>query len=238
MMIDDPKAEQKRAAAERAVAWVESGMTVGLGTGSTAVWAIRAIGAALSDGRLRDIVAVPTSNESDRNARDLGITIVTLAEHPVVDLTIDGADEVDPALNLIKGHGGALLREKIVAAASRRMIVIADGSKRVERLGRFPLPIEVVPFGLAATRAAVRKAIREAGSDGELRLRTAATGQPFLTDGGHCILDAALGRIDAPERLAAALAATPGVVEHGLFLGLASGAILATESGLVELGRV
>ena len=114
----DPKAEQKRAAAERAVEWVESGMIVGLGTGSTAIWAIRAIGAALEDGRLRDIVAVPTSDESERNARELDIPIVSLAEHPVVDLTIDGADEVDPALNLVKGHGGALLREKVVAQAS------------------------------------------------------------------------------------------------------------------------
>ena len=213
----------KRAAAERAAGLVRDGMKLGLGTGSTAAAFV-----SLLAGRVRaglTVVGVATSERTRDQAEREGVPLATL-------------DELDDELRLIKGGGGALLREKIVAAASRRMIVIADGAKRVDRLGRFPLPIEVVPFGLAATRAAVRKAIREAGSEGELRLRTAPSGQPFLTDGGHCILDAALGRIDAPERLAAALAATPGVVEHGLFLGLASGAILATESGLVELGRV
>jgi ribose 5-phosphate isomerase A len=226
----------KRAAAERAVGLVRDGMKLGLGSGSTAAAFISLLAAKVRAGLA--VVGVPTSEQTRDQAEREGVPLATLDEIPELDLTVDGADELDDELRLIKGGGGALLREKIVAAASRRMIVIADGSKRVERLGRFPLPIEVAPFGLAATRAAVRKAIREAGSDGELRLRTAASGQPFLTDGGHCILDAALGRIDAPERLAAALAATPGVVEHGLFLGLASGAILATESGLVELGRV
>jgi ribose 5-phosphate isomerase A len=228
----------KQRAAEAALEHVKDGMLVGLGTGSTADYFIQALAGALKAGRLHGVRGIPTSTQSERRARQLGVPLAVMDGASQPDVTIDGADEVAPNLDLIKGLGGALLREKIVAAASARMIVIADDSKLVERLGRFPLPIEVVPFGLAATRAAVRKAIREAGSDGELRLRTAATGQPFLTDGGHCILDAALGRIDAPERLAAALAATPGVVEHGLFLGLASGAILATESGLVELGRV
>jgi ribose 5-phosphate isomerase A len=226
----------KRAAAERAVGLVRDGMKLGLGSGSTAAAFVSLLAVKVRAGLA--VVGVPTSEGTRDQAEREGVPLATLDEIPELDLTVDGADELDDELRLIKGGGGALLREKIVAAASRRMIVIADGSKRVERLGRFPLPIEVVPFGLAATRGAVRKAIREAGSDGELRLRTGASGQPFLTDGGHCILDAALGRIDAPERLAAALAATPGVVEHGLFLGLASGAILATESGLVELGRV
>ena len=205
-------------------------MRIGLGSGR-AVWA-------LIERLPAGTLAVVASERTRELALAAGIEVLELDGSYELDLALDGADEIDAWLGLIKGGGGALLREKIVAAASRRMIVIADGAKRVDRLGRFPLPIEVVPFGLAATRAAVRKAIREAGSEGELRLRTAPSGQPFLTDGGHCILDAALGRIDAPERLAAALAATPGVVEHGLFLGLASGAILATESGLVELGRV
>jgi ribose 5-phosphate isomerase A len=141
-------------------------------------------------------------------------------------------------LRLIKGGGGALLREKIVAAASRRMVVIANGSKRVERLGRFPLPIEVIPFGLGATRRAIAAALERSGVQGELRLRSAANGEPFATDGGHFILDAHLGRIDAPEALAAALAMIPGAVEHGLFLGLATGAVLATDAGLVEIGDI
>jgi ribose 5-phosphate isomerase A len=141
-------------------------------------------------------------------------------------------------LRLIKGGGGALLREKIVAAASRRMIVIADGSKRVDQLGRFPLPIEVVPFGLEATRRAVGAALGKLGAAGELRLRQTADGAPFVTDGGHFILDAHLQRIAEPEALAAALKAVTGVVEHGLFLGLATGAVLATEKGLVELGQL
>jgi ribose 5-phosphate isomerase A len=157
---------------------------------------------------------------------------------PPSNLTIDGADEIDGELRLIKGGGGALLREKIVASASARMVVIADATKRVERLGAFPLPVEIVPFGLAATRRAVEGACEAVGSPGAARLRTAANGQPFLTDGGHFILDLPLGRIEQPEALAARLAAIPGVVEHGLFLGLASGAILAGRDGLVELGRL
>ena len=187
-------------------------MKLGLGSGSTAAAFVSLLAGRVKAGLA--VVGVPTSEQTRDQAEREGVPLATLDEIPELDLTVDGADELDDELRLIKGGGGALLREKIVAAASRRMIVIADGGKRVDRLGRFPLPIEVVPFGLAAT------------------------GQPFLTDGGHCILDAALGRIDAPDRLAAALDATPGVVEHGLFLGLASGAILATESGLVELGRV
>jgi ribose 5-phosphate isomerase A len=226
----------KRAAGERAAALVEDGMRLGLGSGSTAAAFVSALAARVKQG-LR-VAGVPTSERTREQAEREGVPLTTLDDTPELDLTVDGADELDDALRLIKGGGGALLREKIVAAASRRMIVIADGSKRVARLGRFPLPIEVVPFGLGATRRAVAAAVREAGCEAELRLRAGATGEPFVTDGGHYILDARLERIDAPEQLAGALAVIPGVVEHGLFIGLASGAIIATESGLVELGQV
>jgi ribose 5-phosphate isomerase A len=226
----------KRAAAERAAALVADGMRLGLGTGSTAKHFVSLVAERVKAGL--SVVGVPTSEATRAQAEREGVPLTTLDETPELDLTVDGADELDDELRLIKGGGGALLREKIVAAASRRMIVVADGSKRVKQLGRFPLPIEVVPFGLRATERAIAAALESAGARGELRLRIAANGTPFLTDGGHCILDAHLGRIDAPERLAAALAAIPGVVEHGLFLGLAAGAIVATAEGLVELGRV
>ena len=226
----------KRAAAERAAALVGDGMRLGLGTGSTAAHFVALLGERVRHGL--KVVGVPTSEATRAQAEREGIPLTTLDETPELDLTIDGADELDDELQLIKGGGGALLREKIVAAASRRMIVIADGSKWVMRLGRFPLPIEVVPFGLRATERAVQGAARKAGCDGELRLRRGPGGEPFVTDGGHNILDAHLGHIDDPRALAATLAAVPGVVEHGLFLGLATGAILATEAGLVELGKL
>jgi len=224
----------KRDAAARALTLVRDGMRLGLGTGSTAAHFVSLLGERVRSG-LR-VVAVPTSEATRAQAEREGVRLTTLEDTPELDLTVDGADEIDDQLRLIKGGGGALLREKIVAAASRRMVVIADGSKRVERLGRFPLPVEVVPFGLGATRRAIEAAIRAAGCRGELRLRSAANGGPFATDGGHLILDAHLGRIEAPETLAAALVTIPGVVEHGLFLGLASGAVIAGEGGLVELG--
>jgi ribose 5-phosphate isomerase A len=226
----------KRAAAARAVSLVSDGMAVGLGTGSTARHFVALLGERVREG-LR-VVGVPTSEATRAQAEAEGIALATLDERPVLDLTVDGADELDEGLRLIKGGGGALLREKIVAAASRRMIVIADGSKRVATLGRFPLPVEVVPFGLEATRRAVAEVLAAQGLPGDLRLRTAANGTPFATDGGHLILDAHLSRIEAPEALAGALVAVPGVVEHGLFLGLATGAILASGEGLVELGEV
>jgi ribose 5-phosphate isomerase A len=230
--------ELKRAAAARAVDLVTDGMKLGLGTGSTARHFVDLLGERVRGGL--NVVGVPTSEETARQARACGITLVTLDEEPALDMTVDGADELDADLNLIKGGGGALLREKIVAAASRRMLVIADVSKRVDRLGRFPLPVEVVPFGLGATRRAILDVLaREGHRDADvLRLRTAANGEPFMTDGGHWILDASLTRIAAPARLAQALNAVPGVVETGLFIGLATGAILAAESGLVELGEV
>ncbi|MCF4128275.1 ribose-5-phosphate isomerase RpiA [Methylobacterium sp. SyP6R] len=218
-------AELKRAAAARAVGLVEDGMRLGLGTGSTATLFVELLGEKVRAGL--KVVGVPTSEATRRAAEAAGIPLTTLDETPDLDLTVDGADEIDPQLRLIKGGGGALLREKIVAAASRRMVVIVDGAKRVETLGRFPLPIEVVPFGLVATTLAVAAAIRSAGCAGPLSVRKGTDGAPFLTDGGHLILDAGLSRIPDPEALARALVAVPGVVEHGLFLGLATGAIVA-----------
>jgi ribose 5-phosphate isomerase A len=226
----------KRAAAARAAELVTDGMRLGLGTGSTAKHFVAILGEKVRGGL--QIVGVPTSEATRQQALAEGVPLTTLDETPELDLTVDGADELDDQLRLIKGGGGAHLREKIVAAASKRLIVIADGTKRVDRLGRFPLPIEVVSFGLGATRLAVARAIEAAGASGELRLRTAANGEPFVTDSGHRILDAQLNRIDAPEALALALAAVPGVVEHGLFIGLATGAILATDNGLVEIGKI
>jgi len=226
----------KRAAAARALDLVEDGMRLGLGTGSTAKHFVALLGERVRAG-LR-VVGVPTSEATRAQAEGEGVPLAALDDLPELDLTVDGADELDEELRLIKGGGGALLREKIVAAASRRMIVIADGSKRVARLGRFPLPIEVAPFGLEATRRALTRTLDGFRLPLDLRLRRAANGEPYVTDGGHLILDARLEAIESPDALAAALVAIPGVVEHGLFLGLATGAVLATEQGLVELGQV
>jgi ribose 5-phosphate isomerase A len=183
------------------------------------------------------IVAVPTSETTRRDAERLGVPLTILEETPALDLTVDGADEIAPDLSLIKGGGGALLREKIVASASARMVVIADESKWVAMLGRFPLPIEVVPFGLAATRAAVEAAAAAAHCPGPALLRQTKEGVPFVTDCGHWILDAALGRIADPAALADRLARIPGVVEHGLFIGLAQTAILASPHGVRLVGQ-
>jgi ribose 5-phosphate isomerase A len=226
----------KRAAAERAAALVSNGMRLGLGSGSTAAHFVAVLGERVRSGLV--VVGVPTSEATREQALGEGIPLSTLDQTPELDLTIDGADEIDDSLRLIKGGGGAHLREKIVATASRRMIVIADGSKRVAKLGRFPLPIEVVPFGLKATEIAISKLLESLRMKGELRLRRAADGAPYVTDGGHFILDAHLGRIEKPNVLASTLNNIPGVVEHGLFIGLATGAIFATGEGLVELGQV
>jgi len=223
-------------AAARAVEAVTDGMRLGLGTGSTAKHFVALLGERVRGGL--NIVGVPTSEATHAQALAEGIAITTLDETPELDLTVDGADELDASLRLIKGGGGALLREKIVAAASARMIVIADAGKKVDTLGRFPLPIEVNPFGLEATRRAVAHVLETHGLPPALRLRTAANGTVFVTDGGHHILDAELGAIEAPEALAEALVAVPGVVEHGLFIGLATGAILAGDDGVVEYGTI
>lgn len=226
---------QKRAAAARAVEFVQSGMRLGLGTGSTAKHFVELIGARVRAGL--DIVAVPTSEVTHADAKRCGIPLTTLDETPELDLTVDGADEIAPDLSLIKGGGGALLREKIVAAASARMIVIADQSKWVGALGGFPLPIEVTPFGFAATRRAVEKVIAAIGRLGPLNLRQGKDGHAFVTDGGHWIIDAALGRIDDPEAMAHALSGIPGVMEHGLFVGLAQMAIIGGPDGIKIVER-
>jgi ribose 5-phosphate isomerase A len=220
----------KRAAAAAALGEVQSGMRLGLGSGSTAREFVDLLGARVRDG-LR-IIGVPTSEVTAVQARGLGIPLTTLDENPELDLTVDGADEIGPGLALIKGGGGALLREKIVAAASRRMVVIADASKRVDVLGRFPLPIEVNRFGLAATRLELAAILRDFAAEGDLPLRLGSDKAPFVTDGGHLILDAFFGRISQPEALSAALCGVPGVVEHGLFLKLCARAYVASSSGV------
>ena len=225
----------KRQAAARALEEVRDGMKLGLGTGSTARHFVDLLGEKVRAGL--KVVGVPTSEATRAQAEQCGIALTTLDDIDRLDLTVDGADEIDHALNLIKGGGGALLREKIVAAASDRMIVIADESKWVEVLGRFPLPIEVVPFGLAATRRGISKAFAQAGVSGEMVLRKGKDGHVFVTDGGHWIVDAHLGRIKDAPRLAGLLVAIPGVVEHGLFTDFASAVVLAGGGGIRVVER-
>ncbi len=225
----------KREAAARAVEYVRPGMRLGLGTGTTARHFVELLAQRVREGC--NVVGVPTSEATRAQAEQLGIPLTTLDETPELDLTVDGADEVGPDLTLIKGGGGALLREKIVAAASTRMIVIVDESKLVSTLGRFPLPIEVVPFGLASTHLKVEGAAAAVGAPGPALLRRSKDGNPFVTDSGHWILDAALGRIGDPKALAERLASIPGVVEHGLFIGLAEIAILAGPAGVRVVKR-
>lgn len=220
----------KRAAAGAALGEVQPGMRLGLGTGSTARHLVDLLGERVRAGL--DVVCVPTSEVTAAQARALGIRLATLEDQPELDLTIDGADEIGPRLSLIKGGGGALLREKIVAAASARMVVIADASKVVPVLGHFPLPIEVNRFGLAATQRQLAAVLQQFGAEGGLKLRTEATGAPFVTDGGHLILDAFFGRISRPEALSAALHEVPGAVEHGLFLNMCARAYVASAAGV------
>lgn len=227
--------QMKRAAAELALDFVTPGMRLGLGTGSTAAHFVDLLGAKVRDGL--EVVCVPTSERTRLQAQSLGISLATLDELPQLDLTVDGADEFDDSLRLIKGGGGALLREKIVAAASTRMVVIADESKHVETLGRFPLPVEIDRFGARATELQVEAAARELGLSGPVALRRAGGDAPFITDGGHYILDCAFGVIPNPEALAARLVAIPGVVEHGLFLGIASSVIVAGGQGVRAIGQ-
>jgi ribose 5-phosphate isomerase A len=220
----------KHAAAVSALDFVRPGMHVGLGTGSTAAHFVDVLAERVRAGL--DIIAVPTSEATRERASRGGIMLTTLDETPQLDVTVDGADEVAPDLSLIKGGGGALLREKIVAAASARMIVIADESKWVSMLGQFPLPIEISPFGATAVSRAVEAANAEAGCPGPMALRKGRDGGPFVTDGGHWLLDAKLNRIPDPADLAVRLAQIPGVMEHGLFIGLAHTAILAGPNGV------
>ncbi|MGE5511206.1 MAG: ribose-5-phosphate isomerase RpiA [Bacteroidota bacterium] len=223
----------KRMAAEKAIEFVEPGMKLGLGTGSTAKHFVDLLGARVKAGL--DVLCVPTSEATRVQAAGLGIPLTTLDETPALDLTVDGADELDDELRLIKGGGGALLREKIVASASERMIVIADASKRVAVLGAFPLPVEVARFGARATRDMIEAVAADAGCHGDIKQRLRPDGQPFVTDGGNYIFDCAFGRIEEPELLDEALKIVPGVVENGLFIGLADVAIVAASDGVVLL---
>mgnify|MGYP001160611914 FL=1 len=220
----------KLAAARRALSFVEPRMRLGLGTGSTASVFVELLGAEVRAGL--SVLCVPTSEQTRVLAEKLDIPLSTLDETPLLDLTIDGADEFDSELRLIKGGGGALLREKIVATASDRMIVIADASKRVEKLGRFPLPVEVVKFGVTATRNMIEMLAADSGCHGDITLRLKPDGKPFITDSGNFIFDCAFGQIDDPESLDEALKFIPGVVENGLFLGIADAAIIGGPEGV------
>ena len=230
-MSEPTQTDLKSLAARRALDFVSEGMRLGLGTGSTAKLFVEHLAEKVRAGL--NVRCVSTSEATEAQARAAGIPLTTLDDMPELDLVVDGADEFDPQLRLIKGGGGALLREKIVAAASHRMVVVADASKDVATLGRFPLPVEVNRFGLGATRRLVAEACRALDLPDAAVLRLGkGEDEPFVTDGGHFILDLHLGAIPEPERLGAALLAVPGVVEHGLFIGLASSVVLATAEGV------
>lgn len=222
----------KAKAAQKAVEYIKSGMVVGLGTGSTVLFALEYIGQKIKDGQLQGIIGIPSSLQTEKLANALGIPLTTLEEHPEIDITIDGADEVDPQLNLIKGGGGALLREKILAQASYRNIIIVDESKLSAHLGtRWPLPIEVIPFGWQPQA----NYIKSLGATVVLRKKSDET--PFMTDQGNLILDCHFGPIKKLDRLALLLNGRAGIVEHGLFLGLATEVIVAGSEGVRHLFR-
>jgi ribose 5-phosphate isomerase A len=225
--------DYKRQAAERALTYVESGMKLGLGTGSTAAVFVALLGEKVKAGL--DVICVATSEATATQARALGIKLTTLDDCPDLDLVIDGADEVTDDVMIIKGGGGALLREKIVASASSRLIIIADASKRVQTLGKFPLPVEVVPFGLRSTKDMIIEVAAGAGCVGDIVLRLGPDKKPFVTDSGNYILDCAFEAIDEPDSLDMMLKMVPGVVENGLFLGMAERAIIAGPNGIEEL---
>jgi ribose 5-phosphate isomerase A len=221
--------QQKQEAARRSLDFIKDGFVVGLGTGSTAYYAIRLLGDRVRGGL--KIRGIPTSVSSRDLAVKFGIPLTTFEESPHVDVTIDGADEIDPALQLIKGGGGALLREKIVASASRKVVIIADSSKQVQVLGKFPLPVEVVPFAEALLIN------RVASLGASVVLRRDRTGRPFVTDEGHHVIDCSFGKISDPHRLAGELDRMTGVVEHGLFLGLADIALIGGDVEVLGAGR-
>jgi len=228
----DERSLLKEKAAGRAVEFIESGMVVGLGTGSTVRYALDRIGEKIRAGELKDILGIPSSRDTEKRARELGIPLTTFEEHRKIDITIDGADEVDPALNLIKGGGGALLREKVIAQASRRNIIIVDESKMSPCLGTlWHLPVEVIPFAWT-----VEKAFIETLS-AEVTLRKTEDGGAFETDQGNYILDCGFGPVRGPEKLALDLCRRAGIVEHGLFLGLASDVIVAGKDGIRHLKK-
>src|SRR5258708_1357759 len=218
---------EKQVAARAAAELVESGNIVGLGSGSTATCAIRFLGDRVRNGL--KIVGIPTSQNTKHLAEQLGIPLATLDQHPQIDIDIDGADEIDPHLNLIKGGGGALLREKIIASASRRFIVVGDSSKQVTHLGKFPLPVEVIPFA----ESLISKRIAALGAAVSLR----GVGKPYVTDEGHHILDCTFGEIADPAALSEKLRAIPGVVEHGMFIGMAEMALIGKDGGVIQLRK-
>ncbi len=220
---------EKQAAARAAVQLVESGNVVGLGSGSTATYAIHFLAERVREGL--KIVGIPTSQNTKNLAEHLGIPLTTLEEHPVIDIDIDGADEIDPQLNLIKGGGGAQLREKVIASAAKRFIVVAESAKLVPRLGTFPLPVEVIPFAEPLIK------LRIAALGAAATLRAGAGDRPYVTDEGHHILDCNFGEIADPAALARELHDIPGVVEHGLFIGMAEMAFVGKDGGVVQVKR-
>lgn len=220
---------EKEAAARRSLSFLQEGYVVGLGTGSTASYAIRFIGEMVRSGL--KIQAIPTSVATHKLAVSEGIPLTNLGEHTSIDITIDGADEINPELQLIKGGGGALLREKIVAAASRKVIIIADSSKQVPVLGKSALPVEVVPFAETVV------SLRIAHLGASVKLRRSPEGKPFITDEGHHILECFFGQIPNPAQLAYELKRIPGVVEHGLFVDLANTVLIGKDREVIELHR-
>ncbi|HUO25129.1 MAG TPA: ribose-5-phosphate isomerase RpiA [Candidatus Aquilonibacter sp.] len=220
---------EKEAAARASLQFIKDGQVVGLGTGTTAAHFVHLLGEQVQKGL--KIRGIPTSERSRQQAANLGIPLTTFEECQSIDVTVDGADEVDPQLRLIKGGGGALLREKIVASATKQMVVVADASKRVAVLGKFPLPVEVIKFA----RPLVEKRIAALGADVDLRRNS--DGQPYLTDENNYILDCRFGRIENVDALARQLSDMPGVVEHGLFIGMANIVLVAVEGRIVELRR-
>jgi ribose 5-phosphate isomerase A len=226
--------EAKEAAAREALKHVRDGMKLGLGTGSTAAKFVAGLGEMVADGL--NVVCVPTSEATRQQAESLNIPLTRLDEEPILDLTVDGADELDANLSLIKGGGGALLREKIVASSSKQMIVIADDTKKVDTLGKFPLPIEIVPFGVKSTAMKIEHASRWAGCEGPLALRL-RDDELFVTDNGNVIIDCSFGQIPDAQKLASALSTIPGLVDHGLFIDMAGLAILGGPDGIEILER-
>jgi ribose 5-phosphate isomerase A len=227
--MTDLQDDEKEAAAHASLQFVHDGQIVGLGTGSTASHAVRLLGAEVKAGL--KIRGVPTSVRTKELAEGLGIPLLTLDEVQQIDVTIDGADEIDPQLQLIKGGGGALLREKVIASASRQMVVVGDSSKQVAMLGRFPLPVEIIPFA----QVLLSKQISALGAS--VRLRLDSAGRPFVTDEGHHILDCSFGQIPDPPSLARQLSDMPGIVEHGLFIRIASVALIAKNGKVLALRR-
>ena len=229
-----PIDKAKFVAAKRAVDFVEDGMRVGLGTGSTAAWLVKMLGELVRDENLR-FKAVPTSTRTAQLAREVGIDVYELGDVKWLDLTIDGADEFDPNLNLIKGGGGALLQEKIVATASDQMVVISDASKSVDMLGAFPLPVEVVKFGWETTKELIEEALSNINVLGHVATLRMQNDGPYITDEGHFILDLHLKRIENPRELSLVINQIPGVVENGLFLDVADAIVIGFGDGRVEV---